>query len=142
MISSHDLVPTGLLSGALPPSAPGLTILLPLAPLVLAGTILLWRSRSSKTAGPLGGGPCGPRHSRLLGWLLRHHNRYAIIHACDCETMTPDVILKLVYGKRVVYDVFDRYADMVRGVPSVLRQGLARLDHCLLEKVDHVILAD
>ncbi|QIA26695.1 glycosyltransferase family 4 protein [Thermaerobacter sp. PB12/4term] len=79
---------------------------------------------------------------QLLGWLLRHRNRYAIIHACDFDTLTPSVILKFVYGKRVVYDIFDWYAETVRGLPAILRRGVARLDRWLLEKVDAVILAD
>ena len=86
--------------------------------------------------------PSFTRQGQLLRRLLRHRHAYAVIHACDFDTLTAAVILKLVYGKRVVYDIFDGYADAVRGLPGVLRRCLARLDRWLLEKVDAVILAD
>ncbi|HEY8424404.1 MAG TPA: hypothetical protein VIK73_00115, partial [Limnochordales bacterium] len=86
--------------------------------------------------------PSFTRQGQLLRRLLRHRHAYAVIHACDFDTLTAAVILKLVYGKRVVYDIFDGYADAVRGLPGVLRRCLARLDGWLLEKVDAVILAD
>ncbi|WPD20234.1 glycosyltransferase family 4 protein [Thermaerobacter composti] len=79
---------------------------------------------------------------QLVGWLLSHRRRYAVIHACDFDTLLPALFLKLLLGKRVVYDIFDWYADAVRGMPGCLRRWLARLDAWLLQWADAVILAD
>lgn len=77
-----------------------------------------------------------------VGWLLSHRWRYAVIHACDFDTLVPALLVKLLLGKGVVYDIFDWYADAVRGLPGFLRRWLARLDAWLLQWADAVILAD
>ncbi|MFS8640873.1 MAG: glycosyltransferase family 4 protein, partial [Symbiobacteriaceae bacterium] len=79
---------------------------------------------------------------QLAGWLLAHRRRYVVIHACDFDTLLPALFMKFLLGKRVVYDVFDWYADAVRGLPGLLRRGLARLEALLLGRADAVILAD
>ncbi|HEY8414613.1 MAG TPA: glycosyltransferase family 4 protein, partial [Thermaerobacter sp.] len=79
---------------------------------------------------------------QLVGWLLSHRRRYAVIHACDFDTLLPALFLKLLLGKRVVYDIFDWYADAVRGLPGFLRRWLARMDAWLLGWANAVILAD
>lgn len=47
--------------------------------------------------------------------------------------MTAAVMLKVVYGRRVVNDLLNGYDHMVRGLRGVLRRCLARLDRWLLE---------
>ncbi|EKP94113.1 glycosyltransferase [Thermaerobacter subterraneus DSM 13965] len=78
----------------------------------------------------------------LVYWLLFHRRYYSMIHACDFDTLVPALLVKLLLGKRVVYDIFDWCADTVRGLPGFLRRCLARVDRWLLGWADAVILAD
>src|SRR5690606_32544474 len=80
--------------------------------------------------------------SQLVYWLLLHRRYYSMIHACDFDTLLPALLVKLLLGKRVVYDIFDWYGDTVRGLPGFLRRCLARVDRWLLGWADAVILAD
>jgi len=78
----------------------------------------------------------------LTSWLMRHRDCYAIIHSCDFDTLIPALIMRFMFGKKVVYDVFDFYADMVRNVPNLLRSLIRRVDLFLMRFPDAVIIAD
>lgn len=78
----------------------------------------------------------------LLSHLIRKRKEYDILHACDFDTLIPALLAKALWRKRVVYDIFDFYADMLLKVPSWLRQVIRRLDLWLMGFADAVILAD
>lgn len=54
----------------------------------------------------------------LLGWLLFHYKEYQLIHSCDFDTILPALTMKWLFGKKVVYDIFDFYADHLRKTPT------------------------
>lgn len=78
----------------------------------------------------------------LLIWLMRHRGEYELIHACDLDTVLPGLICKRLFKKKLVYDIFDFYADMLRATPSPLLQLIRRLDLWVIGQADAVILAD
>jgi glycosyltransferase involved in cell wall biosynthesis len=78
----------------------------------------------------------------LLSWLLRHPSRFDVIHACDFDTVLAALICKWVFRKKVVYDIFDFYADHLRATPELLKRLIRRLDHWAINRVDAVILVD
>ncbi|MCW1311256.1 MAG: glycosyltransferase family 4 protein [archaeon] len=78
----------------------------------------------------------------LLFALIRNKGKFQIIHACDFDTIIPALICKLLFRKKVVYDVFDFYADMLRKAPDFLRRIIRRVDLFLMKFPDAVILAD
>ena len=78
----------------------------------------------------------------LLTWLIRHRGEYELIHACDLDTVLPGLICKRLFKKKLVYDIFDFYADMLRATPAPLPQLIRRLDLWVIGQVDAVILAD
>lgn len=80
--------------------------------------------------------------ARLLLWLWRNRSLYEVVHACDFDTVLPALVAKGFWRKRVVYDVFDFYADMVRGIPTPIRALIRTLDLFVMGKVDSVILPD
>src|SRR3972149_1217216 len=47
----------------------------------------------------------------LLSWLIHRRAEYEIIHACDFDTAIPALLVKWVFGKKMIYDIFDFYAD-------------------------------
>lgn len=79
---------------------------------------------------------------RLFAWLRRHRNEFEILHACDFDTLLPVLLCKRLYGQRVVYDIFDFYADMLRATPAWLTARIRRAEIAAIGQADAVILAD
>lgn len=78
----------------------------------------------------------------LIWYLFRHARRYDIIHACDFDVVLPAIFIKWVLKKKVVYDIFDFYSDMLRNTPKLIKGILRRLDLKLIGVADAVIIAD
>ena len=78
----------------------------------------------------------------LFMWLSKHRRLYDCIHACDFDTIIPALLCKCLYGKKVVYDIFDFYADMLRNVPGYLKRIIRRTDLFLIKFANAVIIAD
>jgi glycosyltransferase involved in cell wall biosynthesis len=78
----------------------------------------------------------------LLAWLIHHRAEYDLIHACDFDTILPALICKYLFGKRVVYDIFDFYADHLRATPEWVKRLIRAVDLRAIERADAVILVD
>jgi glycosyltransferase involved in cell wall biosynthesis len=78
----------------------------------------------------------------LLVWLLRHRKEFDAIHACDFDTVLPAVVLKKLAGKKVIYDIFDFYADHLRATPGLIKKLIRAVDIRVIGMVDGLILAD
>lgn len=78
----------------------------------------------------------------LWRWLLRHRAEYDLIHACDFDTILPALWMKAFHRKRVVYDIFDFYADHLRATPSFIKSIIRSIDLWAIGKADALILVD
>jgi glycosyltransferase involved in cell wall biosynthesis len=78
----------------------------------------------------------------LFNWLRRERGSYQVIHACDFDTVLPALWAKRLWGKRVIYDIFDFYADMLRATPAPLQALVRRIDFGAIAAADGVLLAD
>jgi glycosyltransferase involved in cell wall biosynthesis len=78
----------------------------------------------------------------LLKWLVEHRRNYQIIHACDFDTVLPALLCKAFFRKKVVYDIFDFYAEMLRATPASVVTLIRKIDFKAINQVDAVILAD
>lgn len=78
----------------------------------------------------------------LMVWLTSQRRNYTIIHACDFDTVLPAILCKLIYRKKVVYDIFDDYAEMLRATPGLVKQLIRGVDRFVINAVDLLILAD
>ncbi|MEA3351991.1 MAG: glycosyltransferase family 4 protein [Chloroflexota bacterium] len=78
----------------------------------------------------------------LLLWLTRHRRSYDIIHACDFDTVLPALVCKWLFGKKVVYDIFDFYADHLRATPTWIKQIIRWVDLGVIGQVDALVLSD
>jgi len=78
----------------------------------------------------------------LLRWLIRNRRNYQIIHACDFDTVLPAIIVKWLFKKRVIYDIFDFYADHLRATPKFIKAIIRVIDRSIINKADGVILVD
>jgi glycosyltransferase involved in cell wall biosynthesis len=79
---------------------------------------------------------------RQFSWLFSHRHDFDILHACDFDTVMPCMIIKLMFGKKLVYDIFDFYPDHLRGIPSWLKNILRSIDYWMINRADGVILVD
>ncbi len=78
----------------------------------------------------------------LLNWLISHHAEYDLIHACDFDTVLPAILAKMLFGKIVVYDIFDFYADHLRATPGWIKRVIRVADLRAMKLVDGVIVSD
>ena len=78
----------------------------------------------------------------LMSWLIQRHSEIDVIHACDFDTILPALLCKRLWGIRVVYDIFDFYADMLRATPGFLKRLIRFLELRAIDRADIVILAD
>ena len=72
-------------------------------------------------------------------WLLKED--WDIVHSADLDTYIPAILAAKIKRKKLVYDIFDFYADMVV-LPSYLRNLVANLDIYLMRFADAVIVVD
>lgn len=78
----------------------------------------------------------------LLTWLIRYRQTYDLIHACDFDTILPALFVKHLFGKKVIYDIFDFYADHLRRTPQAIKSLIRALDYRAIAAADAVILVD
>lgn len=78
----------------------------------------------------------------LLAWLRSHRQEYSAIHACDFDTILPALWMQRFAGKKVVYDIFDFYADHLRATPAWLKRLIRRADYAAIQRAEAVILVD
>jgi glycosyltransferase involved in cell wall biosynthesis len=78
----------------------------------------------------------------ITRWLFRHRQQYEFLHACDFDTVIPALLMKLLFGKKVVYDIYDFYADHLRATPTWIKALIRYVDRRCIGWVDGVILVD
>lgn len=64
-----------------------------------------------------------------------------VVHACDLDALIPALLLKIFTRKKIVYDIFDFYADRLPE-DSFLRKAISFLDKIFARFADVIILAD
>lgn len=78
----------------------------------------------------------------LLSWLIKNKNSFDVIHACDFDTILPAMLVKGIWKKIVIYDIFDFYADHLRKTPFFIKKIIRSLDFWAINKSDGLILVD
>ncbi len=78
----------------------------------------------------------------LFSWLTRNHKSLKFIHACDFDTILPALLCKLLWQKKVVYDIFDFYADHLRKTPGLIKRMIRIVDCWAINHADAVIIVD
>jgi glycosyltransferase involved in cell wall biosynthesis len=78
----------------------------------------------------------------LSGWLARQRHEFDLIHACDFDTILPALVCKRRWGVKVIYDIFDFYADHLRRTPPLLKNLIRRVDLYAIGQADALILVD
>ena len=85
---------------------------------------------------------------KLIEWTIFEikyllETEFDVVHCCDLDTLLPGIIVSRLKNKKIVYDCFDFYADMLTlKVPSPLRVTTAYIERFLASLADLVIIAD
>lgn len=81
----------------------------------------------------------------LWFWLILFANLlkepFDAVHACDFDTLPPALLAAKLKGKKVVYDIFDFYAEG-GSVPRTLRPAIRFAEKLLMRLADYVIVVD
>lgn len=75
----------------------------------------------------------------LFASLLKE--RFDVVHACDFDTLPPALLAAKLKGKKLVYDIFDFYAEG-GSVPRALRPLIRFAEKLLMRLADSVIVVD
>jgi glycosyltransferase involved in cell wall biosynthesis len=75
----------------------------------------------------------------LFASLLKE--RFDAVHACDFDTLPPALLAAKLKGKKLVYDIFDFYAEG-GSVPRTLRPAIRFAEKLLMRLADSVIVVD
>jgi len=78
----------------------------------------------------------------LLKNLIKRRKEYKIIHAADFDTIIPAVFMRIFFGKRVIYDIYDWYIDSRNLFKSFLRYPIQIIEYCNLKLSDMVIICE
>jgi len=76
----------------------------------------------------------------LMRQLLRADRKYDVLHACDFDCVLPALLTKLTRHCRVIYDIFDFFADSRNLRFAALRTVFAFFERMCIRYVDAVIL--
>lgn len=77
----------------------------------------------------------------LIRELFKIRNSIKLIHAADFDTVIPATLIKLLLGKKVIYDIYDFYVDAF-SVPEKAKPFIKMIDLCIISFVDAVILTN
>jgi len=83
----------------------------------------------------------------LIGWSFYEFfwlifQKFDILHACDFDTYLPALLIAKIKNKKIVYDIFDFYSEMILNVPLFVKKIIRKLDIFLIQFADGVIIAD
>lgn len=74
---------------------------------------------------------------------MRRSRKCDIIHACDLDTVIPAMAARRLWGKKVVFDVFDSYAGMIaRRIPGFVKKFLEKAERSCAMHADFLVLPD
>jgi len=72
-------------------------------------------------------------------WLMIHS--FEIVHTCDFDTYLPALIVAKIKRRKIVYDIYDFYSDMIT-LPKILSKIIKKFDLLLIQFADGVIICD
>ena len=76
---------------------------------------------------------------KVLKFLLLKRKEYDYIHACNMDTAFAGVILKIFYKKKLIYDIYDDYAD-AHNCNNILYKFIKIIDKRIIKLANAVII--
>lgn len=76
----------------------------------------------------------------VISQLIKHKKKLKVIHACDLDTMIPAYVVKMLVGKKVIFDVFDWVSTYEN--QSALGKIIGFMENQLFKRSDYAILCE
>ena len=86
--------------------------------------------------------------SLLIWWIYEYFflikHDWDVVHSCDFDTLIPAILAAKVKRKKLVYDIFDVYSDMITStnIPISLLSILKFLEEFFIRFANVIILPD
>lgn len=84
-------------------------------------------------------GPMRRFWKRAYKWLSENRDRYDAIHVVNFDTAKPAFKAAKKYKKKLVYDIFDYYADSYNA-PGIVKNCIRKLENNYISKADITII--
>lgn len=78
----------------------------------------------------------------LFKTLIKHRKEYKVIHAADFDTIIPAIWMKILFRKKVIYDIYDWYIDSRGLFKSKLRYLIKLIEFFNIKLSDIVIICE
>ncbi len=78
----------------------------------------------------------------LIKQLYVKRNSYQVIHACDFDTILPAILFKLLFHKKVIYDIFDWFVDSREFHNKLIKSFILSFEKFSLKKADVTIICE
>lgn len=75
----------------------------------------------------------------LIKWLVKNIKNYDAIHVCSLDIMFVALTIARIFGKKIVYDIYDDYADS-HSVGSRLHRIIKKIDAYFIKRADVMII--
>lgn len=73
--------------------------------------------------------------------LFKKRNEYDVIHAADFDTVLPALLMKTLFRKKLIYDIYDFYVDAF-SVPDFAKRFVKWLDFRAINGANAIILTN
>ncbi|MBR6958900.1 MAG: hypothetical protein IKH76_00305 [Clostridiales bacterium] len=84
-------------------------------------------------------GPMKRFWGRALEFLSENRDKYDVIHAVNFDTARPAFQAAKKFGKKVVYDIFDYYADSYNA-PGVVKSMIRKMENGYIDQADMTVI--
>lgn len=74
--------------------------------------------------------------------LIKYREEYRVIHACDFDTIVPAICMKLLFNKKVIYDIFDWYIDSRNINNMIIKYILLLIEYVNIKLSDVVVICE
>ncbi|MBD5312402.1 MAG: glycosyltransferase family 4 protein [Bacteroides sp.] len=78
----------------------------------------------------------------LIKKLIKYRSKYKVIHAADFDTIIPAILMKFIFRKKVIYDIYDWYIDSRRINNSILKWIIKKIEYINITYSDIVIICE
>ena len=84
-------------------------------------------------------GPMKRFWKRAYRWLSENHDRYDAVHVVNFDTAKPSFKAAKEFGKKIIYDIFDYYADSYNA-PGIVKNTIRNLEKKYIGKADMTVI--
>jgi len=75
-----------------------------------------------------------------LTWLIKNRKKYTELHAFDLDAGIPALLASKILRKKFVYHIADFYVDSRKGIPSIIKNIIKKIEFKLISKAQATII--